>query len=114
MIKVMMFIHRRPDLTFDEFRAHYEGTHVPLALSRLGYLRRYIRNYFPPREGVSQPCDCVTELWFDDVESLQKQSARMANDPALSDDELKFMDRPRLHSSIVEEIETRIAPDMTA
>jgi uncharacterized protein (TIGR02118 family) len=108
MIKVMMFVRRRPDLTFEQFRQHYEGIHVPLAEQKLTYLRGYVRNYLEPREGVEHPFDCVTELWFDDVAALQKQTAAMANDSTLSEDEPKFMDRPRIYSTMVEEVQSQL------
>ncbi|MCS3835694.1 uncharacterized protein (TIGR02118 family) [Pseudomonas sp. JAI111] len=109
MIKVVMFIHRHPDLSFDQFRQHYEEIHVPLALSKLTYLRNYVRNYLPLREETSgRPCDCITELWFDDMESLQKQSAKMVGDTELSADEALFTDQERTYTSIVEELITVI------
>ena len=35
MLKVMIFIKRRSDLTMEEFKHHYETVHVPLSLERV-------------------------------------------------------------------------------
>jgi uncharacterized protein (TIGR02118 family) len=107
MIKVVMFVHRRPGMEFEEFRRHYEEVHVPLALSKFRFLKRYVRNYIPPAAAAAPLCDCVTELWFDDLESLQAQARETAGDAELRADEEAFMDRERMTSHVVDE---RISP----
>jgi len=103
MIKVVMFVHRRPGMDFEAFRNHYEGVHAPLATSKFRHLRRYVRNYLTPGDPNEPPCDCVTELWFDDLESLKLQSQEMAGDKELEADENLFMDRARMNSFVVDE-----------
>ncbi len=104
MVKVVMMVWRLPTLTFDEFRTHYETIHVPMALAKFTYLRRYVRNYLPADDPQSEPpCDCITELWFDDLESLRAQAAASRGDVELEADELTFMDRARTRNFVVDE-----------
>jgi len=105
MIKVVMFVHRRPGMAFEAFKDHYETVHAPMALAKFRHLRRYVRNYIAPGPAGSPAplCDCVTELWFDDLESLQAQGQEIAGDAELEADEKTFMDRSRNSSHVVEE-----------
>src|SRR5215831_19179168 len=45
MIKLMIAIRRRQDLTFDEFKNYYEKKHAPLAVSLFPQVVFYKRNY---------------------------------------------------------------------
>jgi uncharacterized protein (TIGR02118 family) len=47
MLKFMVVVYQRPDLTPDEFRRHLREIHGPLALSLPG-LRKYFRTLFVP------------------------------------------------------------------
>ena len=96
----------RPDLNFEAFRTHYESTHVPLALAKFGRLRRDVRNYLPTVEGKpAPPCDCITELWFDDMAALAAQAAETRGDADLETDEARFNDRVRTQTFVVDERE---------
>jgi len=58
---------RRPDLSTEVFRAHYEYRHIPMGLAHVGVFqwRKYVRNYIQtPLEGAPF-FDCVTEFWTD-------------------------------------------------
>ena len=109
MIKLMMLVPRRSDMDFEAFRDHYEKRHAPLAEKKLGYLKRYVRNYLPPIEGQpTPPCDCITELWFEDMEALRLQGEVSKDDLELRADEDRFMDRSRVRTFIVEEQESEM------
>ena len=45
MIKTLACLVRRPDLSREAFREHYEDTHVPLALGVFCDWQRYARNH---------------------------------------------------------------------
>lgn len=46
MYKVLWFLARKQDITHEQFRAHYEGSHAPLAMKHFGHLfLEYRRNY---------------------------------------------------------------------
>lgn len=101
-LKMVAFLQKRPDLSLEEFERYYEERHVPLVLSVLPNISRYVRNYVRPdtaansraAPGPSLPCDVVTELWFDtedDHRKFQAACSRPEVIKTLSDDEAKFM-----------------------
>ena len=106
MVKVMIFIKRRADLSMEEFRRHYEEVHVPLSFEHLPLMRKHARNYVHRRKGAPEPdYDCVTECWFDDWDALKTTSALIATEKKelIAEDEARFMDRSSIRSIIVEE-----------
>ena len=109
MIKVMMLVSRRPDVSREQFRAHYEGVHAPLAASHIPHLIRYVRNYVVDQFRSDLACDCITEFWFDHPGPWAQ--ARLELFPAelldlFGDDERKFMDRGSMRVLVVEQGET--------
>ncbi|KAI0835770.1 hypothetical protein F5Y06DRAFT_275337 [Hypoxylon sp. FL0890] len=92
-IRVLMLVYRRPDLTPEQFRKHYEEIHMPLTREIAGdtfpisHIRRYIprsassqnssdgKEQYPAIVAGGNPADvqvdCVTELIFRDKEHLQ-------------------------------------------
>ena len=107
MIKVMLFVKRKPGLTPDEFRARYENGHVPLAIIELPHLRRYQRNYAKLSPDLPEPdFDVVTEFWFDNKEGWKATVAHVLDPVAgktLADDEAEFMDRATMRFVMVDE-----------
>ena len=76
MIVRMGLLRKHPDLTMDAFRQHWRESHGPLAATLPG-LRRYHQNHVVDREqrGVNftrcrDDFDGFSELWFEDVDSL--------------------------------------------
>jgi len=106
MIKVMLFVKRKPGLSREEFRERYEAGHVPLAIKELTHLRQYVRNFVVPTPDAPEPeFDVVTELWFDDWEALKATTRAYESETGrtLADDEAAFMDRSSMRSVVVEE-----------
>ena len=66
MIKVLVFLTKRDDMTREQFRAHWGGPHGAIAL-RMPGLRRYVQNHALAEGG---PHDGVAEMWFDDEAAL--------------------------------------------
>jgi uncharacterized protein (TIGR02118 family) len=107
MPKLIMFIKRKAGLSFNEFRAHYENIHAPLAKSLLVHLSDYSRNFlqsFPSQP--EPPYDCITELWFADQAAMQASMAfsRTEEGQALARDEENFMDRAATRVFIADEV----------
>jgi uncharacterized protein (TIGR02118 family) len=103
MIKFMVVVYRRSEMTREEFRRHLENIHGPLAM-RLPALRKYMQNYpsdDPKRKAPSW--DAIIELWFDDREAME--AAWSSPEGAASDADLPaFADLSRTTWSVVEEI----------
>jgi uncharacterized protein (TIGR02118 family) len=103
MLKFMVVLYRRPDLTFAQFRRHLREVHAPLAKNLPG-LRKYLQNHVsddPKRE--SPGWDAIVELYFDDWAAME--AAWDSPQGAASDADLPgFADLRRTTWSVVEEI----------
>jgi len=88
MVKAVVMVGRRPGLTVQEFQEQWAGAHGQL-MSKIPGLRRYVQNHavLEAYGQASRPMthDGFSELWFDDLASLQTayqsnewQSARSA------------------------------------
>jgi uncharacterized protein (TIGR02118 family) len=67
VIKVIVLIKKKPELTAEQFRRHYEDVHAPLIDRLLPFYATYRRNYVdgPARGGPSEfSWDVFTELEF--------------------------------------------------
>jgi uncharacterized protein (TIGR02118 family) len=110
MVKTILFVRRRADLTHEQFRDYYESRHAPLAASVLPWLQRYTRNYFAPVAGRDWPYDVATEFWFATEDDRQATRAFSLSDAGqiLAQDEERFMDRASMTAFAVDEQETRL------
>ena len=110
MVKAIALLKRKPGLSPEQFRKHYEEVHAPLAKRVFPFIKKYVRNYvstMPFSSGDKEPeFDCVTEEWFDNMEGFQamidiymKETGR-----AIREDEKEFLDRTKVVYLIVEEV----------
>ena len=106
MLKFMVVLYRKPDLTTAQFRSHLENVHAPLA-KNLPALRRYVQNHVIPDPRRKHPgWDAIVELYFDSRESME--AAWATPQGAASDADLPlFADMTRTTWSVVEEITMR-------
>lgn len=103
MLKVMFFVHKRPDLDREEFRRHSREIHAQL-VARLPGLRRHVLNFTVSDPGGPLPfCDGVAELWFDDPEAFHDALASPEGSQFLAD-QPNFLDAPRTQMIMVEEL----------
>jgi uncharacterized protein (TIGR02118 family) len=90
MHRVLFAIHRRPELSFDEFVTHYREVHIPMA-RELPKLKEY--DIFPVQPGADDGApDAFTMMAFDSVEDFQT----FLNSPemgAIAEDNDTFIDR---------------------
>ncbi len=106
---------RRPGLSPDAFRDHYENRHVPLGL---GYVdrfqwRRYVRNYVVDVLGRPVAFDAYTEFWVDD-DADDEALAQFVASPefaALHEDDARFLDVEARFSCEVVTVPIEIAPE---
>ena len=103
MLKFMVVLYRRPDLTREQFRQHLERIHAPLAKALPG-LRHYRQNHVSDDPTRTPPAwDAVIELYFDDLNSME--TAWASPHGAASDADLpRFADLKRTSWSVVEEL----------
>jgi uncharacterized protein (TIGR02118 family) len=106
MLKFMVVIYRRPDLTHEQFRRHLKDVHGPLARNLPG-LRKYVQNHVWDDPKRKRPeWDAIVELYFDSRGAME--TAWASPQGAASDVDLPlFADLTRTTWSVVEEI---IAP----
>lgn len=110
MVKIIYFLKRKNGTTPEQFRQHYESSHVLLAKKYIGHLLKdYVRNYPSfallnpseiPEGTEPQPYDigydCITEMHVENQDAIQEMT-RIFNDPEINpilvEDELKFLER---------------------
>lgn len=66
MIKTVTILHRRADLTSDEFHQHWKTVHAALVLA-MPRVRKYVQCRPLEVPGREAPCDGVAEVWYDSV-----------------------------------------------
>jgi uncharacterized protein (TIGR02118 family) len=103
MLKFMVVVYRRPDMTPAQFRHYLETIHGPLAKNLPG-LRGYKQNHASPDPKREHPgWEAIIELYFDNRESME--AAWSSPQGAASDADLPaFADLTRTTWSVVEEV----------
>jgi len=103
MLKFMVVLYRRPELTSAEFREHLLEVHGPLA-KRLPGLKKYAQNYVCADTKRKPPgWDAIVELYFDSWDAME--AAWASPQGAASDADLPlFADLTRTTWSVVEEV----------
>ncbi len=103
MVKFIVVLYRRPELTPEQFRRHLREIHGPMAKDLPG-LRKYVQSLVcgdPKRKPPGW--DAVVELYFDDWSSME--AAWASPQGAASDADLPaFADSTRTTWSAVDEI----------
>ncbi|AYJ85159.1 EthD family reductase (plasmid) [Sphingomonas paeninsulae] len=115
MLKAIVLLKRKTDITVDQFIDHYENRHVPLVREVLPTIGKYVRNYLDTtsvssnRQDGDAPSpyfDVITELWFNDDTAYQGFIDALA-DPEVSrrlqEDEDRFLDRSIVQTYAVKE-----------
>jgi len=98
LIKVVIFLKRRPDLAPERFQEHWRTRHAELIV-RLPGIRRYVQNAALDAQSAY---DGVAESSFDDTQAM-KALARSPEYAAVLADEPNFIDRASMTSIITEE-----------
>lgn len=71
MLKFVVVLYRRPDLSPQEFHENLRKEHGPMA-ERLPGLRRYVQNHVEPDPSRPHPgWDAVVELFWDDRAAME-------------------------------------------
>lgn len=98
MVKFLILLRKRPDMSHEDFVHHHKFNHAPLFTS-LPEVQQYVRKYTQCHTmQVSLPglpdayYDGTTELWFDDIESIGKVFSSQDYLQQIRPDEEKFLD----------------------
>lgn len=101
MIKVSVFLTRRPDLTHEQFRHYWKEKHAPLVMS-LDVFKTHVRRYTQQHSLNNVPAvfpvaryDGVAELWLDDLSSVTTISGHQDYASIVAKDEENFLDRTK-------------------
>lgn len=71
MLKFIVVLYRKPDLSPEDFFANLRDEHGPMA-ERIPGLRRYVQNHVLPDPNRSHPeWDAVVELYWDDRDAME-------------------------------------------
>lgn len=119
---VLIFVSRKPGMSFDDFKAYYEDTHMALIHKQAGphfpetHTRRYIRRPDADPDnpgtaimtgGTSFSYDAIAELTFPNEEAVQALFAVMGqpeNTAARQADEEKFLDRSSIRVVMTDDV----------
>ncbi len=102
MIKVVLLLSRRADLSAEEFRSYWREKHAPLLLQMPG-LQRLVFNYAQPgMDGAPPEYDGISEDWFESAEAMQAAFGSPAGQAVFADSP-NFLDMGRLRLLVVEE-----------
>lgn len=118
MIKLIILARRKPGTTFEEFDRYWGERHGAVIRSVPEFnrhIRRYVQSHRVPGatsgfpSGVSD-YDGVAELWFDDVDSMNRAFAEPRYLEVVRPDELQFADIEACQLLVVHEQEQHIDP----
>jgi EthD domain len=127
MIKQVVFLKRRPDMTMQEFMDYYENKHSQLskkigAKPPLPNAQRYVRRYLTPEknpltgEVIESGYDCIMEIWWNTREDFETAMQGLANPEHLA---ARMADERKVFASnsnpvcTVEEYDSPVGPNNT-
>lgn len=125
MIKQVVFLKKRADMTMHEFMDYYEQQHTQLskrmgAKPALPNAQRYVRRYLSPvpnpltGEVLHPGYDCIMEIWWNTREDFDAAMRGLSNPEFL---QARLEDERRLFASnsnpvcVVEEIDSPVGPE---
>ena len=126
MITLVLLLKRKPGLTKEQFRHHYETVHVPLAKKHVGHLfLDYKRHYINSNIGIAPDgngmvlkaegeYDAITNIVFENQAAVDEflRIAALPETAVLAQDEANFLDRSKMSLNFCEAVRTWIAADI--
>lgn len=112
MIKLIIMAKRKPGLSLEEFNRYWREKHGPLVLNTPDFarhIRRYVQCHKTEASNSgffsgSSEFDGVGELWFDDMESMERAFREPQYLEVVRPDELNFVDLEGCRVMLVEEV----------
>jgi len=115
--KILLFMKRRPGMSFEAFKDYYENHHAPLCAKYASgvsrYLRRFLTPHPNPETGATEELqfDVITELWFKD-EALFRGTVQYLATSIMPDevvaDEKQLFDRTKTRMATIVECESTL------
>ena len=102
MVKVIVLLPRRSDMSRDDFERHMRETHLPLVAKFPGVRRLSVSWALPDPNGAVPAYDAVAENWFDDAQTMGAAFASPEG-KAVVDDTPNFLDMARFQLLVTEE-----------
>lgn len=101
MIKRVSLVRRLPDLSHEDFVAHWSGPHVEIVRQLPGVrgLRLNVPRSWTPEEAA---WDGIGEVWFDSVEAAEQAFRAEPHAARLADDRRRFLGEAQV--AFVEEL----------
>ena len=109
MLKLDILIVRNPNMTHDQFLAHWRDRHGPLFSSQpivKKTVRRYVQSRIvsnPPAGVFLAPFDGIAQIWFDNVAGFLEYLQSSNYNEVIRPDEERFTDPPRVQFMFSEE-----------
>ena len=103
MIKLLAVLHKRADMSREEFVRYWREVHAPLAAGMEGVRRYVINPALEPFAPGATAFDGVAELWFDDAVAARRAFGSPVG-IATTQDLAKFAQPEKLQIVIAEEI----------
>ena len=115
------FVAKHPDMSFEDFKTHYETQHIPLFLSLVDgakYIQSYILQYaprngskpqlfVPPQGTETWEYDAIARIVYKSQEAYEELGKKYAEHYlVISEDEAKFIDQGKLRAVVVREGES--------
>lgn len=109
MFKLITLLKRRPGMTREVFRDHYESRHRLIGEKYLtGFADHYVRRYVEPLPGGGEPGhDVIMEIWLPDRARFEALMQRLAEPEAaaeIAEDEERLFDRAATLTFTVSEV----------
>jgi translation initiation factor 2B subunit (eIF-2B alpha/beta/delta family) len=125
MLKQVVFLKKRDDMTMEQFMEYYENQHSQLskkmgAKPSLPNAQRYVRRYITPEknpltgEVLASGYDCIMEIWWNSRADFEAAMKGLA-DPAML--QIRMEDERKLFASnnnpvcVVEEYDSPVGPE---
>ena len=105
-VKLYCFVRRKPDISHDEYSAHWRENHGPLAVARQPGFWHYIQNHVAESLTDSTPdVDGLGELHYKSVQAIVTETYDSEEGQQLIwEDTLRFMDHDRSTVLVTKEI----------
>ena len=110
MVKEMVMLKKKEDISREDFVRKYEEELVPLILKLCPSIKKYARNYvrttLAAPDPKALPFDRITEVWYEDMEAFKAfaQLAMSEKGKAIFDLEGTFMDTSKTVAVLVKEV----------